>query len=137
MTARNAPLFAHTVGLDYDVRRWQSRAGRPSGRGHRRSNAIGMPFDDAYLDVVICAQVYEHVPNDVPLFAGIYRAAARRRRLFQRPNWLSPVELHDDLPVLHWLPQAWANRLFQALGPDDQYYGSTPHLGVAAPAAAL
>lgn len=124
MTARLAPLFGHTLGLDYDVLALAEIA--PEDRvavDYLRGDAMRMPLPDACVDVVICAQVYEHVPDDVQLFAEIHRVLKPGGVVFfSGPNWLFPVELHYNLPFLHWLPQAWADRLLQLLGADEHYY---------------
>ncbi len=130
MTARIAPLFGYTVGLDYDVTALAAIA--PEDRvavDYVRGDAMGLPIDDACVDVVVCAQVYEHVPDDVKLFAEIYRVLKPGGVVFfSGPNWLFPIELHYNLPFLHWLPQTWANALLQALGADDQYYEKSRHM---------
>ena len=130
MTARIAPLFGYTVGLDYDVTALAAIA--PEDRAavdYVRGDAMGLPFGDACVDIVICAQVYEHVPNDVQLFAEIYRVLKPGGVVFfSGPNWLFPIELHYNLPFLHWLPQTWANALLKALGADDQYYEKSRHM---------
>ena len=124
MTAQLAPLFGQTIGLDYDVLALAEIA--PADRvavDYLRGDAMRLPFADGCVDVVICAQVYEHVPDDVQLFAEVYRVLRPGGVVFfSGPNWLFPVELHYNLPFLHWLPQTWANRLLQVLGLDDQYY---------------
>jgi SAM-dependent methyltransferase len=130
MTAQIAPLFGHTVGLDYDVTALGTIA--PQDRiavDYVRGDAMGLPFADCCVDAVLCAQVYEHVPDDVQLFAEIYRVLKPGGVVFfSGPNWLFPIELHYNLPFLHWLPQAWANGLLQALGADDQYYEKSRHM---------
>jgi SAM-dependent methyltransferase len=130
MTAQFAPLFGHTVGLDYDVTALGTIA--PQDRvavDYVRGDAMGLPFADCCVDAVICAQVYEHVPDDVQLFAEIYRVLKPDGVVFfSGPNWLFPIELHYNLPFLHWLPQAWASGLLQALGADDQYYEKSRHM---------
>lgn len=130
MTAQLAPLFGRTIGLDYDVTALGEIA--PQDRAvvdFVRGDAMRLPFPDRCIDVVICAQVYEHVPDDVQLFAEIYRVLKPCGIVFfSGPNWLFPIELHYNLPFLHWLPQEWANRLLRALGADDQYYEKARHV---------
>lgn len=130
MTAQIAPLFGYTVGLDYDVTALAAIA--PQDRitvDYVRGDAMGLPLGDGCVDVVICAQVYEHVPDAVQLFGEIYRVLKPGGIVFfSGPNWLFPVELHYNLPFLHWLPQRWANALLQTLGADDQYYEKSRHM---------
>jgi SAM-dependent methyltransferase len=130
MTAQITPLFGRTIGLDYDVTALGTIA--PQDRAlvdFLRGDAMCLPFPDQCVDAVICAQVYEHVPDDVQLFSEIYRVLKPGGLVFfSGPNWLFPVELHYNLPFLHWLPQAWANTLLRALGADEQYYEKSRHV---------
>jgi SAM-dependent methyltransferase len=130
MTAQIAALFGRTVGLDYDVTALASIAAQDRlSADYLRGDAMRLPLPDESVDVVICAQVYEHVPDDVQLFAEIYRVLKPRGVVFfSGPNWLFPVELHYNLPFLHWLPVEWANALLRALGADDRYYEKSRHL---------
>lgn len=82
-----------------------------------------LPIPDASIDVVVCAQVYEHVPDAQQLFAEIYRVLKPGGAVvFSGPNWLFPVEPHYFLPLLHWLPPTYANRYLQWTGLGDAYY---------------
>ncbi len=63
------------------------------------------PLEDESCDLVICAQVYEHVPDDRRLAEEVYRVLKPGGVVFfSGPNWLFPIEGHYHLPFLHWLP---------------------------------
>jgi SAM-dependent methyltransferase len=82
-----------------------------------------MPFGDASVDAVLCAQVYEHVPDAERLFAEIYRVLRPGGIVFfSAPNWLFPIEPHYFLPFLHWLSPQWAARYLRGTGLGTEYY---------------
>jgi ubiquinone/menaquinone biosynthesis C-methylase UbiE len=124
MTAVIAPLFGSMVGLEYDEAALM--AVEPDYRqdvSFLRGDAMRLPLPDNSVDAAICAQVYEHVPNDVQLFREIYRVLKPGGMLFfSGPNWLFPIEPHYFLPFLHWLPPQWAGRYLRLMGMGDEYY---------------
>lgn len=124
MTIVISSLFAHTVGLEYDEEALLSVP--PEYRQQicfLRGDAMRLPMPDASVDAVICAQVYEHVPNDVQLFGEIYRVLKPGGMVFfSGPNWLFPIEPHYFLPFLHWLSPQWAARYLKLFGLGHEYY---------------
>ena len=130
MTVALAPLFAQTLGLDYDtvaLATIDDADRQPVA--YMRGDAMGLPFGDHSVDVVICAQVYEHVPDAERLFAEIERVLRPGGFVFfSGPNWLFPLEPHYFLPFLHWLPEVWADRYLQVTGLGDHYYERLRHL---------
>jgi SAM-dependent methyltransferase len=124
MTGVFADLFARTIGLDYDET--ALAAVDPADRERVtfvHGDAMRLPLPDASVDVVVCAQVYEHVPDDTRLFAEITRVLRPGGVVFfSGPNWLFPIELHYFLPFLHWLPPAWADAWLRLTGQGDAYY---------------
>jgi SAM-dependent methyltransferase len=124
MATALAPLFMRTLGLDYDdVALAHTPKRNETMVTFIRGDAMALPFGDCSLEVVICAQVYEHVPNDSILFAEIFRVLKPGGVVFfSGPNKLFPVELHYSLPLLQWLPVPLADRWLRALGRGDHYY---------------
>jgi SAM-dependent methyltransferase len=124
MTAVVADLCAHTYGLEYDEA--ALLAVTPEVRAKvdfLRGDAMGLPLPDGCVDLVICAQVYEHVPDAAQLFGEIERVLRPGGVVFfSGPNWLFPIEPHYFLPFLHWLPSAWAARTLRATGLGESYY---------------
>lgn len=72
---------------------------------------------DASVDVVICNQVYEHVPDRVRLADELYRVLKPGGYgYFAGPNLLWPVEPHVFLPFVHWLPRVAVIEFLSFLG---------------------
>jgi len=124
ITSALSPLFRTTVGLDYDE--FALRAADHIARQRVRfvrGDAMHLPFPEGAIDVVICAQVYEHVPDAQQLFNEIYRVLKPGGIVFfSGPNRLFPIEPHYFLPFLHWLPRPLANFYLQISGRGKQYY---------------
>lgn len=117
-------LFKTLVGLDYD-----GPAVFMTPRDKRDTNlfihgdAMNLPFPDQSYDVIICSQVYEHVPDDSILFNEIYRVLRPGGIVFfSGPNKMFPIEPHYYLPFLHWLPEKWADRYLRFLNKGTHFY---------------
>lgn len=130
ITSALAPLFSTTVGLEYDT--VALRAADDVSRTRVqfvRGDTMCLPFDDSIVDVIICAQVYEHVPDDEKMFAEIYRVLKPGGAVFfSGPNWLFPIEPHYFLPFLHWLPERFASLYLRMSGRGTSYYERSRHL---------
>lgn len=130
ITSAIAPLVGKMLGLDYDEIALQ--ATDPAARARVqfiRADAMCLPFGDNMVDVIICAQVYEHIPDDELLFKEIYRVLTPGGLVFfSGPNWLFPIEPHYFLPLLHWLPRQLADIYLRLAGQGDHYYERLRHL---------
>lgn len=72
---------------------------------------------DASIDVVICNQVYEHVPDPAKLVHELYRVMKPGGCCyFAGPNLLWPVEPHVFLPFVHWFPRGTVIKFLSSLG---------------------
>lgn len=75
------------------------------------------PVPTQSADVVICNQVYEHVPDPVRLIRFIYDTLRPGGlAYFAGPNLLFPIEPHTLWPFVHWLPRRLAGGLMRACG---------------------
>jgi SAM-dependent methyltransferase len=118
ITAALAPHFRLTVGVELD------RDALTSGDAEEHSAAVfvcgngeRLPVRDGSVDVVVCAQVYEHVADAARLFGEIERVLAPGGVCFlSGPNKWFPIEMHTGLPLIHWLPQPWAVSVARRLG---------------------
>ena len=87
------------------------------------ADSMNLPFEDDVFDVVICTQVYEHVPDSNRLMDEIHRVlksggccyfAATQRFVF--------IEPHHKLPLLSWMPKKVANVYMRLMGKNMDYY---------------
>ncbi len=89
----------------------------------RVGDAMDIDLPDASCDVVICAQVYEHVPDPVRLMSEIERVLKPGGACyFSATNRFNIIEQHYKLPFLSIVPVSWANRYLQLLGRGRFYY---------------
>lgn len=79
--------------------------------------AIPQLLGENSIDIIICNQVYEHVPEPVCLIESIFRALKPGGYCyFAGPNLLFPIEPHVYWPFIHWLPRRTAISLMKLLG---------------------
>jgi 2-polyprenyl-3-methyl-5-hydroxy-6-metoxy-1,4-benzoquinol methylase len=123
MTRVLAPHFKWTVGTDTDVQALafavQNEATHPL---FFPSDAMSLPFKDGVFDVVICAHVYEHVPDSAKLMKEIHRVLRQEGVcFFAAGNRLSLVEPHYRLPLLSVLPSTLADAYLRIAGKGCHY----------------
>ncbi len=69
------------------------------------------------VDVVVCNQVYEHVPDPEALIEFMHRILKPGGyAYFAGPNLLFPIEPHVFWPFVHWLLRSFAVRLMHLFG---------------------
>lgn len=89
----------------------------PSTVARVQGDGLRLPYGDASFDVVVCAQVYEHVADAGRLVAEIGRVLKPGGAcFFSGPNRLWPYEYHYRAWFVHWLPDAWRDRVLAWLG---------------------
>ena len=125
-----AASFGEVVGLDIDV-----EAVRHAARSYRRENlwflvgdAMAIPLPDGSCDAVVCAHVYEHVPDADRLLDEIDRVLRPGGVcFFSAGSRLALREPHYGLLFLSWLPRPLAHRYLRLTGRGRHYYER--HLG--------
>ena len=94
-----APSFHSVCGVDPEPwPRWQEFMAQQSNLSFREESIESLGLADNSVDVVICNQVYEHVPNPEALIAQVFRILRPGGVCyFAGPNLLYPIEPH-----VHW-----------------------------------
>jgi ubiquinone/menaquinone biosynthesis C-methylase UbiE len=98
--------FGSVVGIEIDYRvLCQANTVRQGKALFAVASGEGMPLPDASVEVVVCAQVYEHTAH-LPLLASeIWRVLQPGGVcFFSGPNKFAFMEEHYWLPFLSWLP---------------------------------
>lgn len=86
-------------------------------------DAINLPFSNDNFDVVICSQVYEHVPDAKKMFDEIFRILKPEGVCyFAANNRLMLNEPHYNLPLLSVIPKPLAHIYIRIAGKGSYYY---------------
>lgn len=94
------------------------------------ANALDLPFPDGSFDLVHSAAVLEHVgsfANQRKMIRECLRVA-RRGIFVTTPNRWFPIEVHTQVPLLHWLPTPVYRGLFRKFGYD--YFADEANLNL-------
>jgi len=82
-----------------------------------QGDALDLPFDDGAFDVVFSNAVIEHVGGRDEQRRFVSETLRVGRRVFlTTPNRRFPLEVHTRLPLVHWLPEPVAGRVYRATG---------------------
>ena len=85
-----------------------------------------LPFSKNHFDVIVCAQVYEHVDSPADLIGEIRRVLKPGGAVFfSGPNRWTVIEEHYHLPLLSWLPRSFAD-LYMRLARHGGIYDVRP-----------
>lgn len=120
-----ASKFSKIIGTDIDIAAvsFANKHFKKKNLSFKVENAMNLSFPDNSFDIVICTQVYEHVPNAKKLFDEIYRVLKPNGVCyFAALNSLWPIEPHYNLPFLSWLPKKLANSYLRLTGKGNLYY---------------
>jgi 2-polyprenyl-3-methyl-5-hydroxy-6-metoxy-1,4-benzoquinol methylase len=86
-------------------------------------DAMDISLADESVDVVVCTQIYEHVPNAQTLFSEIYRVLKPGGFCyFSGNNRLMLMEPHYRLPLLSVIPRPMAHLYMRLAGKGDHYH---------------
>lgn len=120
-----ANKFKKVVGIDIDKKAvmFARRKFNRKNLTFKVDDAINLSFKNEKFDVVICAQVYEHVPDAKKLFSEIYRVLSPGGVCYLAAiNGLWPWEPHYNLPFLSYLPKSIANLYVRLFKKAQKYY---------------
>jgi SAM-dependent methyltransferase len=120
-----AAHVARVIGIDIDadaIRHAQQNCVAPNLR-FQVGDAMDLDFPDESFDVVLCTNVYEHVPDARRLMAEIRRVLRPGGVCyFAAGNRLNPIERHYRLPFLSVLPRPLAHLYLRGAGRGASYY---------------
>jgi 2-polyprenyl-3-methyl-5-hydroxy-6-metoxy-1,4-benzoquinol methylase len=121
-----AGRFGRVTGIDIDEAAVaHAQASRDAGNlEFHVMDALNTDFADNSFDVVVCNQMYEHVPDAGRLMREIARILVPGGVCyFGATNRLKVVETHyGRLPFLSWLPKPLAHLYLRLLGRGTHYY---------------
>ena len=120
-----APHVGTHLGIDIDASAvaYANATHVQPNLSFRLGDAMAIDVPDASCDVVICSQVYEHVPDPAQLMREIERILAPGGVCYlAATNRLCIVEQHYFLPFLSIIPVWMANWYLRILGRGKFYY---------------
>lgn len=90
-------------------------------------DACQLPFPDDSFDYVVSNAVIEHVggPDRARLMLSESRRVARKAAFHTTPDRWFPIEVHTQVPLLHWLPRGRQASAFARAGKphwDTEHY---------------
>ena len=120
-----AKHFQSVIGLDIDKRAIESAKANfdRSNLEFREGDALATGLQDNSVDVVICSQIYEHVPDAQAMMDEIFRVlrpggicyfAASNRFMWNEP--------HYHLPLLSAIPRPLAHIYIRLAGKASHYH---------------
>ena len=120
-----AKCFGEVVGIDID-----HPAVEYAKATHKKDNLVFIQADslnidmpESYFDAVICAQVYEHVPDAAMMMDEIHRLLKPGGVCyFAAGNRLNILESHYHLPFLSVIPRPLAHIYIRWAGRGKFYY---------------
>lgn len=124
-----APYVKEVTGIDPESwGQWSEFSTLRDNLKFYNDSVENLTIANSSIDIVICNQVYEHVPNPRLLISEIYRILKPGGYCyFAGPNLLFPIEPHVFWPFIHWLPRTIALRLMKALGSKSTIDANSTH----------
>ena len=117
--------FGRVSGIDIDepaMAHAQAKFARKNLE-FNQGDAMCISMADDSIDVVVCTQIYEHVPDAQTLFREIHRILKPGGFCyFSGNNRLMLMEPHYQLPLLSVIPRALAHRYVKLAGKADYYH---------------
>jgi ubiquinone/menaquinone biosynthesis C-methylase UbiE len=118
--------FETSIGVDRDPVTIEKGRERHPAANIFTGDGLNLAFPDNCFDLILCAQVYEHVADAAALGREIKRVLKPGGTVFfSGPNRLAWMEEHYHLPLLAWLPRNLANCYLRLLR-GVHYYNISP-----------
>jgi len=120
-----AKYFNKVIGIDIDKQaiNFAHSKFKRENLQFKLDNAMELSFPNNSFDIVVCTQIYEHVPDPKRLMSEIYRVLKPNGVCyFAALNKLWPWEPHYNLLFLGWLPKKIANYYINIFRKKKNYY---------------
>lgn len=121
-----AKHFANVTGIDIDSKAVEYARTHNDAENleFHVMDALNTSFPSNSFDVIVCNQMYEHVPDAKQMLAEIRKLLVPGGVCyFGATNRLKIIETHyGRLPFLSYLPKKLANLYLRILGKGDYYY---------------
>lgn len=125
ITRTLAPNFKKIIGIDIDksgIKIASKKYAYPN-LTFKLDDVLNLSFKDNYFDVIICNNVYEHVPDPFKMMNEIYRVLKKGGICyFAATNKYMIIESDHKLPFLSWLPVFLASFYLRITGKGKYYY---------------
>ncbi|OGM75738.1 hypothetical protein A2382_00605 [Candidatus Woesebacteria bacterium RIFOXYB1_FULL_38_16] len=111
------------IDIDKDAVVFAQKTFKQKNLKFKVDDAMKLSFPSNSFDIVICAQIYEHVPNAKKLMSEIYRVLKPNGVCyFAALNKFWPIEPHYNLPFLAWIPKKYAHHYLRLIRKGNHYY---------------
>jgi 2-polyprenyl-3-methyl-5-hydroxy-6-metoxy-1,4-benzoquinol methylase len=120
-----ADHFNQVTGVDIDEEavEFANKSFKKNNLYFRTADAMNLDFSDDEFDVVICTQIYEHVPDAQAMISEIFRVLRPGGICyFAAGNRLSIMEPHYRLPFLSILPRHLSHIYMKIAGKGNHYH---------------
>lgn len=117
--------FKRVLAIDIDKEAIENarKKNRLANIKYQIADALNLPFKEKSFDVVICNNVYEHLPDPFKMMREVERVLKRDGVCyFAGPNKYTLIEPHYFLPFLSWLPKNLSSLFLRITGKADFYY---------------
>jgi len=117
--------FCQVTGIDIDEKAiiFAKNKFQKEGLLFEIGDGMNMKYESNSFDVVVCSQVYEHVPDAKKLMSEIYRVLKPGGIVyFAAGNRIMLNEPHYNLPFLSLIPRYFAHMYVKASGKGKFYY---------------
>ena len=117
--------FKRFVGVDIDTSaiEYANKNYKSEKLSFFIQDSMNLAFRNESFDLVICSQVYEHVPDAKRMISEIYRVLKPGGIcFFFAANRMNLIEAHYDLPFLSIMPKFMAHYYLRIMKKGDYYY---------------